>query len=371
MPGKILNYYAGGNTARGFHNLFSSNLQGLERIFILKGGPGTGKSTLMKELGNRWADLGYDLEYIHCGSDNGSIDGLIIPALQVGIVDGTAPHVIEPEVPGAIEDYVNLGEAWDHGKLSQSTAEIRSITANIRDCYQQAYETFAIALRIHDEWEKPYIENLDFTKANQLTDELIDSLFADRKGTGEGLAKHRFLGAATPKGPVDFIQNLTADLPHRYFLKGRPGSGKSTLLKKLANHAEQNGFDVEVYHCGFDPNSLDMVIVRELGWAIFDSTAPHEHFPDRDGDQVIDMYERIITPGTDEAYAEEIADISRRYREEMNAATSHLAQAKALHDDLEAIYIGSMNYAIVDNLRERIHEQILMRAKTRQLVQEG
>ncbi|WP_134685041.1 PRK06851 family protein [Brevibacillus migulae] len=370
MPGKILNYYAGGNTARGFHNLFSSNLQGLQRLFILKGGPGTGKSTLMKELGKRWAELGYDLEYIHCGSDNGSIDGVIIPALQVGIVDGTAPHVIEPEAPGAIEEYVNLGEAWDHSKLAPRTADIQRISASIRECYQQAYETFAAALRIHDEWEKPYIANLDFTKANVLTAELIESLFAGRKGTGEGLAKHRFLGAATPKGPVDFIQNLTEELPHRYFLKGRPGSGKSTLLKKLAAHAEQNGFAVEVYHCGFDPNSLDMVIVRELGWAIFDSTAPHEHFPDRDGDRVIDMYERIITPGTDEVYADEIAAISKRYKEAMNVATGHLAQAKALHDELEAIYIDSMDYSIVDDLRERIHEQIALRAKAKQPVQE-
>ena len=45
------------------------------------------------------------------------------------------------------------------------------------------------------------------------------------------------------------------------------------MLKKLAEAAEEKGFEVEVYHCGFDPNSLDMVIVRELGFAIL--IAPH------------------------------------------------------------------------------------------------
>ena len=45
------------------------------------------------------------------------------------------------------------------------------------------------------------------------------------------------------------------------------------MLKKLAKAAEEKGFEVEVYHCGFDPNSLDMVIVRELGFAIL--IAPH------------------------------------------------------------------------------------------------
>ena len=69
------------------------------------------------------------------------------------------------------------------------------------------------------------------------------------------------------------------------------------MLKKLAKAAEEKGFEVEVYHCGFDPNSLDMVIVRELGFAIFDSTAPHEYFPSREGDEIIDMYALIVTRG--------------------------------------------------------------------------
>lgn len=98
MAARILRYFAGGNTALGFYNLFESNLQGLQRIFILKGGPGTGKSSLMKAIGSEWAERGYDIELIHCSSDKDSIDAVIIPALSVGIVDGTAPHVIEPRL---------------------------------------------------------------------------------------------------------------------------------------------------------------------------------------------------------------------------------------------------------------------------------
>jgi hypothetical protein len=118
VAGKIKNYYAGGNTARGFHSLYESNLQGLECVYILKGGPGTGKSSLMKKIGNEWVEKGYDIEFLHCSSDNQSIDGVIIRSLKVGIVDGTAPHVIEPKTPGAVEQYINLGEAWDAKALS-------------------------------------------------------------------------------------------------------------------------------------------------------------------------------------------------------------------------------------------------------------
>ena len=50
MTATIKGYFACANSSRGFCNYFESNLQGLERLYILKGGPGTGKSTLMKCL---------------------------------------------------------------------------------------------------------------------------------------------------------------------------------------------------------------------------------------------------------------------------------------------------------------------------------
>jgi hypothetical protein len=364
MSGTIRNYYAGGNTAIGFYSLYESNLQGLDRLFILKGGPGTGKSSLMKQIGKEWADKGYNIELLHCSSDNNSIDGVIIPDLKLGIVDGTAPHVIEPKAPGLIEEYVNLGVGWDSQKLAQHKKEILELNEQISQAFQSAYSVFAEALKIHDEWEKIYIENMDFIKADELRDSLIETFFSNVSLNKKADVRHRFLGAATPKGPVDFIQNLTEDISKRYFIKGRPGSGKSTMLKSLASTAEGKGFDVEVYHCGFDPNSLDMVIVRELGFAIFDSTAPHEYFPERESDSIVDMYETTIAPGTDEKYAEEIEEINGRYSAKMKEGTRLLAQAKSLHDDLENFYIEAMDFALVEKMKNEINAEIHRIAQT-------
>jgi len=358
MAGKVKNYFAGGNTARGFHNLYDSNLQGLDRLFILKGGPGTGKSSLMKKIGQEWNAKGYDIEFLHCSSDNDSIDGVIIPAIKVGIVDGTAPHIIEPKAPGAVEEYINLGEAWDAQKLRAHKQIIQSLTYQISKSFDKAYATFKEALDIHDDWEKIYINSMDFEKADQLTNKLIESFFGKMKLNKEPDVRRRFLGAATPKGAVDFIPNLTEEIQKRYFIKGRPGSGKSTMLKKLAAAAEERGVDVEIYHCDFDPNSLDMVIFRELGIAIFDSTAPHEYFPSRDGDEIIDMYEILIEPGTDELYEEMISQIQAEYKAKMVEATSWLARAKQLHDELETIYISAMNFSVVEMFQKKIVDEI-------------
>nr|WP_263324079.1 PRK06851 family protein [Neobacillus sp. Marseille-Q6967] len=358
MAGKILNYYAGGNTARGFHSLYESNLQGLDRVYILKGGPGTGKSSLMKKIGQEWSEKGFNVEFLHCSSDNNSVDGVLIPALKVGIVDGTAPHVIEPKAPGAVEQYINLGEAWNASALAAHKNEIQRLINQNSHAYKQAYATFKQALDIHDDWEKIYIDNMDFDKANQLTNKLIQNFFGKMKLNKKADVRHRFLGAATPVGAVDYVPNLTEDIPKRYFIKGRPGSGKSTMLKKIAAAAEAKGFDTEVYHCGFDPNSLDMVILRELGIAIFDSTAPHEYFPSRAGDEIIDMYEQLISPGTDEIYADKIEPIAAAYKEKMKEAISYLTKAKEIHDELEAIYVSAMNFTIVEKIQNKIAEEI-------------
>lgn len=115
---------------------------------------------------------------------------------------------------------------------------------------------------------------------------------------------------------------------------------------------------MEKYHCGFDPNSLDMLVFRELGIAIFDSTEPHEHFPSREGDTVIDMYERCVTPGTDEKYADRIFSLRTEYKKEMKAAIAQLAEAKRQHDELKDIYVSAVDFSIVNRKKYWIEEQL-------------
>ena len=312
----------------------------------------------MKKIGRMMEEKDFDVEYLHCASDNKSIDGILLPKLKIGIVDGTAPHVIEPKAPGVIEEYVNLGVAWDSSKLAEHKKEILALNQKISEKFTQAYDTFAASLRAHDDIEEIYINNMDFSKANQLTEDIILLFYREQILEKEPKVQHRFLGAATPDGAVDFIQNLTADIEKRYFIKGRAGSGKSTMLKKIVAAGEKRGFDVEVYHCGFDPNSLDMVILRELGIAIFDSTAPHEYFPNRDTDEIIDMYETCITLGTDEKYADEIARTTKAYKDKMKEAISYLAEAKQLRDQLESYYIEAMNFDKINQITEELINEI-------------
>lgn len=357
MAGKVFRYFAAGNTAQGFYSLFDSVLEGLDRLFILKGGPGTGKSSLMKKIGNRWLNKGYDVEFVHCSSDSDSIDAVLIPSLKMGVVDGTAPHVIEPKAPGAVEEYVNLGIAWDAEKLRPQKENILALQQMVRRHYESAYAHFAQALTIHDDLESIYIQNMDFKQANQMTKELMNDIFQQSHTGKRAKVVHRFLGAATPTGPVHFIENLTEDMERRLFIKGRAGTGKSTLLRKLITAGEERGVDMEVYHCSFDPKSIDMVIFRTLRVAIFDSTGPHELHPSRQGDQIIDMYEATVAPGTDEKYAAEIQQISTKYKEKMQQGIASLREAKKTRDQVEKIYIEAMDFTLIDQMTAEIEAE--------------
>ena len=102
-------YLASANTTSGFVNKFNFiNMQKDSFTYILKGGPGTGKSTLMKKIGKYFEDKNYFVEYFFCSSDSDSLDGVKIK--NFSIVDGTAPHVTEASMPQVKETIVNIGE---------------------------------------------------------------------------------------------------------------------------------------------------------------------------------------------------------------------------------------------------------------------
>ncbi|MCC2683337.1 MAG: hypothetical protein K0R75_236 [Paenibacillaceae bacterium] len=354
MTGGIKHYYAHGNTAVGPYSLFESAFQGLERLFVLTGEQGTDKSTIFKQVSQAVQDRGYDVQWFHSPWDDDALEGLIVTQLRVGVVDGTSCRLSLTGIQGTVVEVVGLDHACDLERIEAERERIVSLEQEAKAASMKAYETFAKALKIHDEWEKYYIGSMIFAEANKVTQELAADFLGDRNLLKKPRVRHLFLGAATPAGPVDYIMNLTDDCKRRIFIKGRPGSGKSTMLKKLAVAAEDRGFDVDVFHCGFDPNSLDMLIFPELGVSIFDSTAPHEHFPSKGSDEILDMYERTMIEGTDEKYAEPVQAIKQRYAAAMQEATAHLAKAKELRDQANGIVAEATDEAELSKLGKQL-----------------
>ena len=126
--GTLKEYYASANGYKGFHSYFDSifNSPEFKKIFVLKGGPGTGKSTFLKKVCNFAKANNLDFEIFRCSSDPKSLDGVIINngEVRVAILDGTSPHERDAVIPGAIDEIVNLGEAWNSEALENSREKI-------------------------------------------------------------------------------------------------------------------------------------------------------------------------------------------------------------------------------------------------------
>lgn len=167
---KSRQYFAASNSRGGFVNYFSQIFGDgkCQQLFVIKGGPGTGKSSFMRKMGDLAEQSGYAVTYYFCSSDPTSLDGIMIDVLSVGFVDGTAPHVWEPASVGVFEQIVNLGAFWDRHVLVNNRLEIESLTEKKRERYKQAYRylsAYGAVRAAADEMIRPLVDAKKLSRA--------------------------------------------------------------------------------------------------------------------------------------------------------------------------------------------------------------
>ncbi|MCK8816437.1 PRK06851 family protein [Natroniella sulfidigena] len=355
----IKNYFSSGNTSKGFYSFFEYLPYQCDRVFMIKGGPGTGKSTFMKRIAEKMVEEGYDLEKHWCSSDKESLDGVVIPQLKVAFLDATAPHLVDPKYPGAVDEIINLGRYWDRSPLEENKDEIVSLSKAKWNSFQKAYAYLKEAKLIHDEWEDYYLEGMNFQQANRKAEELIEQIFGEQKLAEQlGAERHLFGSAFTAQGTVDYFDNITNDMEYRYIIKGRAGTGKSTLVKRVGKAARERGFDVCYGHCSFDPESVDLLVIDELKVALLDGTAPHVVDPADQNDQIVNMLE-CVDSEVIKSNKRRIANTKRRYQIVMDKARDMIKQAKFFHDEQEDYYIEAMDFSAVEERRQEVEEEVL------------
>lgn len=91
---QITDFFAGANSGEGFRSLFSElvDIEDTYDLMVLKGGPGVGKNTFMREVARAMEAAGTTVERLWCSGDPDSLDGVVLPELRCAVVDGTSPH---------------------------------------------------------------------------------------------------------------------------------------------------------------------------------------------------------------------------------------------------------------------------------------
>jgi hypothetical protein len=343
---QVRRLFAGSNGAGCFHSFFEYVIpEDARRVYLLKGGPGTGKSSLMKSLAASFEAEGLALELFFCSSDAHSLDAVSCPELGVAVIDATFPHVQDPKWPGCRDELVSLGDFWDSEQLAQRREEITAAGEAKAAHFAAAFRYFTAALAVEENRAaRSRGARLDCTQA---VEGILNEIKQAAKPTAvPHRARHLFASALTPQGYVSEIELLSTGL-RRPILTGPSGCGQAEYLELILSHAELAGLKAEAFHDPLDPKKLLHLLLPELDLAVLTET---EREPALEG-------ERIYC-GRPEESAAEAAD-RRLSRELLELGITELKQAQSCHAVVEGLYTAAMDFGAVEELRKRLEVEIL------------
>ena len=328
----VTNFFLGANSGEGFQNLFSqvTDLEDTYDLMVLKGGPGVGKNTFMREIGRAMEAAGTPVEYLWCSGDPDSLDGVVLPELRCAVVDGTSPHVVEPRYPAAVDRYVDLGRFYDLAAAKTAAEEVKAHTHAYQAAYVRAYQNLKAARQVELDAFGAVGRTFDAGRARKRVEGIL-SRELRQKGSESGRTVRRFLGSVTHKGYIWRFDSVDALCPRVYeFADSADLAGE--LLERIRQRAAERGWDTIACCAPEDPDRIEHLLIPGLGLG-FVTSRPGMDYGRR-------PYRRVrLDALTDQREGRARLRFQTRMagllREEGVAA---LREAKAAHDALEAVY---------------------------------
>lgn len=318
MKGSITKFFGVALTGQGEKHVFEQLMDEAKEVVFIKGPLGFKTSELLKDIGYHFVQQGNDVEFFYDPLFENCVTATYVRREDRLYIQATTP-LLEPVLYGTKHKVLSLYDCFDEEKLAQNGEEYTKHLTEADKWRVEMFSNVESALKLHDDWEEETRRYMDWDGLNEQNDQLLNDLFSDVNLNKSGAVTHRILGTLTPTGAQDTVPSITRNLSKRLFIKGYPGTGKSSLIKRLTDEAIKRGFDAQIVWCGLDSRSVDMVIIPELSFCIFDSTEPHKYFPEqgRAGDEIYDIAKFCHLTEVEE---NNIETISTQYRATMNKA---------------------------------------------------
>ena len=334
-------FYLGACTANGFVSHYDSLLHELKHLSIIKGGSGCGKSTFMRAIARAAIARGHDVSYILCASDPNSLDALIVPALSLGYVDGTAPHVLEPKLCGGSMNYLNFGEFYDSEAMRPNEEEIYLVQRQNAAQYPHVAACLAAADKLR--------ESIRLESSCKAYDEEMSAIaeclsLSNLQPVGTtGKEEIRFLSAITPKG-LQFCAQTPSALCERVYVLRDNYCLAPRLLQQIRQKALALGHHCIVSYSPLLPNGDPThLLIPTAKCAIISES---RDFP-YDGP----CFCRIDLDSTLPCkIKKELEFCGKTVSDLLYRAVHHIRKAKALHDRIEQLCRPFVDFSAVDAL---------------------
>lgn len=362
-------FFLASNTPQGFFSLFN-HLYYPEQdwfCYIIKGGPGTGKSTLMKKIVEVSQKNKIKTELIYCSSDPNSLDAVIFPEIKKCIVDGTAPHTLDPIYPGISDKIINLGDFWNEKKLKKQKHKLLNLFADNKKFHNNSRALLKFIGKIQNIKNSIVKNYIRSNVIEEYSEKFFKQFYDEFKSPNANCAfghfeKLRFLDAFTPDGHTFFSETINALCAKGvYIIEDKYDLAANEFLQKIKLKMIANNFDIiSCPHPIAPKDRLRAVLIPSIEVAFiainpitekkllkikktykkinaerfFDLTALKEH------KNSVKFYEKIILE------LEKDVEIN-------------LKKALKNHDEIEKIYASSMNYSQVDKVSNKLIRDII------------
>lgn len=356
MQKRSICYFAGATASAGFTSYFDELYDAKEgfKVYILKGGPGTGKSTLMKKIASRLdgADIPYELFY--CSSDPDSLDAIRIPSLKTVVLDGTSPHTLDPVFPGACEVIVNLGECFNKKSLFSNREKIIDLSLSCKKMHKEARKYINAAGSLSEDSLSVGLISCDLEKAVH---------FGESRAKKYGFSKiekpketHLFLSAVTPKGIVSFEQTLENISDDVYVIEDNIGGASGIIISKIKTEMLKKGYEIISFMSPLISGKTEHIYIPEQKIAF---CTQNQYFKGTPSPHRTVHASRFINKKILSEHKTRLNFNKKASIKLLENASVLLNKANALHRELEEYYINAMDYKKLDKVSQSLTEEIV------------
>ena len=201
-------FFLGANSPNGFVSRFAESFSAEDgwHTYIIKGGPGTGKSTVMKRVALYFLKQNIRVSLCPCSSDPTSLDAVIFPDVKIVLLDGTSPHLVDPKYPGVCEEIMNLGDCWDENILENNRNAVINLTDQNKMLHKRVRNYLSAAAALLEDTTQISAPYVNEEKAKIFAARLCKKNIPKAKAKGREWL--RFLSGVTPKGPYFFKKTM-------------------------------------------------------------------------------------------------------------------------------------------------------------------
>lgn len=347
-------YFLGGVSPTGFQTHFDKEIAKKGNYtYILKGGAGTGKSSLMKRIAAEFSDKD-DISIYHCSSDPNSLDAVVLKNAGIIIVDGTSPHVFDPIYAGVTQKIINLGDFWDDKALAKNMSEIIKLTdENL--CWHKRCKRFVCAVSaLFSDTYSIASDSLSITKLEAFSERLAHRLLQKGKDK-DGFADFAQLSALTPQGYITLL-NTVKDYKEIYILNDSFFVGSDTFLRDFASLCVDKGYDIIISECTlFQTKAYEHLLIPELGIAFISSNPMNDI--SIEGAKPIN-FQRFYDKTSISLKKQRVLFNKKACADLLLEAQSSLENAQAVHDGIESYYINVMDFNGINQITDKLIDEI-------------